>query len=262
MQLTSTRDVDSNLQRAADWTRRAADAGATFVVLPENYGFLGGDAELLPHAQPVDGGAFTAPLRAVAQERGIYVLAGSIPEQGPNAQHVYATSVLIGPQGQTVASYRKIHLFDVHMGEAQHRESQQIAPGNTPVLAHLGPAWPVGLSICYDLRFPELYRELVAQGARILSVPAAFTLHTGKDHWEALLRARAIENQCYVIAAGQFGRHNDKRATWGKSMVIDPWGSVLACAPEREDFVLARCSGAALEQIRAELPCLANRRLS
>lgn len=267
VQLTSSRDVDSNLQRAADWTRRAADAGATFVVLPENFGFLGGDAELLPYAQPVEGGAFTAPLRALAQERGIHVLAGSIPEVGPDAQHVYATSVLIGPAGQTLATYRKIHLFDVHMGEARHRESQQIAAGDTPVVGHVGNGkhqsadWPVGLSICYDLRFPELYRRLVRQGARLLTVPAAFTLHTGKDHWEPLLRARAIENQCYVVAAGQFGRHSEKRATWGKSMIVDPWGTVLACAPEREGFALARCEAEAQAQIRAELPCLANRRL-
>lgn len=263
VQLTSTRDVDSNLQRAADWTRRAAEAGASFVVLPENFGFLGGDAELLPHAQPVEGGAFTAPLRALAKERGIHVLAGSIPEQGPDAQHVYATSVLIGPAGQTLATYRKIHLFDVQMGEARHRESQQIAPGDTPVVGCVGKHgdWPVGLSICYDVRFPELYRQLVRQGARVLTVPAAFTLHTGKDHWEPLLRARAIENQCYVVAAGQFGRHSDKRATWGKSMIVDPWGTVLACAPEREGFVLASCDAEAQAQTRVELPCLANRRL-
>ena len=264
VQLTSTRDVESNLQRAVLWTRRAADAGATFVVLPENYGFLGGDAELLPHAQPVEGGEFTAPLRALAKERGICILAGSIPETGPDAQHVYATSVLIGSEGQTLATYRKIHLFDVQMGEAKHRESQQIAPGDAPVLGNVGKFadWPVGLSICYDVRFPELYRRLVSQGARLLTVPAAFTLHTGKDHWEPLLRARAIENQCYLVAAGQFGRHSDKRATWGKSMIVDPWGNVLACAPEREDFVLARCDAEAQAQIRAELPCLANRRLS
>lgn len=259
VQLTSTRDVESNLARALDWVRQAARAGADLVALPENFGFLGGDFEVLRFAQRVDDGPFTVPLRALAQELGIFIIAGSIPEIGPDPEHVYNTSVLIGPGGETCAMYRKIHLFDVALGEeARFVESQAVSRGAALALA---PAhgWQVGLSVCYDVRFPELYRGLVDLGAQILSIPAAFTLHTGKDHWEPLLRARAIENQCYVVAAAQFGRHNPQRVTWGKSMIIDPWGTPLATAPEREGFALAVCDATFQADVRRQLPCLANR---
>ena len=187
VQLTSTRDAEANLERAAFWIRQAAAAGADFIALPENYGFIGGEFESLRFAQGVDDGAFTAPLRSLARELGVTVLAGSIPEAGPDASHIYNTSVLIGPGGETLAAYRKIHLFDVELGgEARFRESQHVAHGSTPTVATV-QGWPVGLSVCYDLRFPELYRTLVSRGARLLCVPAAFTLHTGKDHWEPLL---------------------------------------------------------------------------
>ncbi len=261
VQLTSTSDVSANLQEAHAWSSRAADAGADLVCLPENFGFFGGDErQKLVHAQPVDG-PFTAPLRQLAKQRGIFVLAGSIPERGPDEEHVYNTSVLIGPDGGTVAAYRKIHLFDIDFGaRASWHESAHVTPGEGGVLASVRD-FVVGLSVCYDLRFPELYRRYSAAGARLLTVPSAFTLHTGKDHWEVLLRARAIENQCYVVAPGQFGEGAPGKVSWGKSMVIDPWGTLLAVAPERPGFALAVCDPDAQDAVRAKLPALQHRRL-
>jgi predicted amidohydrolase len=260
VQLTSTDDVQANLSRAAHWVRRAAAAGAELVALPENFGFLGGDFELLRFAQAVETSSFLLPLRELARELGICVVAGSIPEAGPDPQHVYNTSVLLGPAGETLATYRKIHLFDVGMGEATFSESQAVAPGSELVVQDV-QGWPCGLSICYDLRFPELYRGLSRRGARLLSIPSAFTLHTGKDHWEVLLRARAIENQAYVLAPAQWGRHNPKRVTWGKSMIVDPWGTPLCTVPEREGFAVATLDADAQAKIRADLPALQNTRL-
>jgi predicted amidohydrolase len=230
------------------------------VALPENFGFLGGDSEVLRFAQSVEDGPFLAPLRQLARELGIFIVAGSIPETGPDPQHVYNTSVLLGPAGETLAAYRKIHLFDVAMGEATHLESHAVTAG-TDLVVEPVHGWGCGLSICYDLRFPELYRGLATRGAHLLTVPAAFTLHTGKDHWEVLLRARAIENQAYVLAPAQWGRHNPKRVTWGKSLICDPWGTLLCVAPEREGFALAVLDAEAQGKVRADLPALQNRRL-
>jgi deaminated glutathione amidase len=231
------------------------------VCLPENFGFMGGEADKLAYAQDVEGGAFLAPMRALARKHGIGLLAGSIPERGPDATHVYNTSVLLGRDGETLAVYRKIHLFDVDFGRALAlRESKHVTPGSEPVLGRFD-GWGVGLTVCYDLRFPELYRRLVSLGAQMLFVPAAFTLHTGKDHWEVLLRARAIENQCFVVAPAQFGEHTPGRVSWGKAMVIDPWGAVLAVAPERPGLAVACVSLADELVVREKLPSLAHRRL-
>ncbi|MEZ4273508.1 MAG: carbon-nitrogen hydrolase family protein [Myxococcota bacterium] len=260
VQLTSTQDVEKNLSKSVSWVRRAAQHGAALIVLPENYGFLGRDEEKLQHAHSIEDGSFTAPLRSLAKELSVHILAGSIPETGPDAQHTYNTSVLIGPKGETAAIYRKVHLFDVDLADGtQLQESASVAPGDTAVVSNV-KGWTVGLSVCYDLRFPEYYRALLNQQAQILTVPAAFTLHTGKDHWDVLLRARAIENQCYVIASGQFGHHGDKRSSWGKSQIIDPWGTVLAMAPEREGFTMASLNASDQQRVRRELPCLGHRR--
>jgi predicted amidohydrolase len=260
VQLTSTADVDANLARVCALTRAAADAGAELIVLPENFGFLGEDHEKLAHAQPIDG-PFTAPLREVARQAGVFVVAGGIPEVGPDADHVYNTSVLIDPSGDTAATYRKIHLFDVDLADGTRiQESRHVAPGDSPVVG-TAREWSLGLTICYDLRFPELYRALVSSGADVLTVPAAFTLHTGKDHWQPLLRARAIENTCFVIAAAQTGRHSAARVSWGKSMIIDPWGTMLAVAPEGEGFALAVLDADALVRVRSQLPSLEHRKM-
>jgi predicted amidohydrolase len=261
VQLTSTEDVDANVSRAVALVERAAEAGARFIALPENYGFLGSEKGKLAHAQPVEGGGFTQGLREVASARSVFVLAGSIPETGPDPQHTYNTSVLIGPTGDTVASYRKIHLFDVALCDGgSFEESASVAAGDDPVVCEVD-GWRLGLTICYDLRFPELYRKLSELGVDAVTIPAAFTLHTGKDHWDVLLRARAIENQCFVVAPEQFGHHGGKRASWGKSQVIDPWGVQLAVAPEREGFVIARMEYDDLERARQQVPCLQHRRI-
>jgi deaminated glutathione amidase len=261
VQLTSTEDVAQNLARAVLFCERAIEAGAQLVTLPENFGFLGADADKLVHAQRIDDGAFLAPLRDLARTRRVHILAGSIPEIGPDAKHTYNTSVLVGPAGETAAVYRKIHLFDVDVPNGpSFRESASVAPGSEPVIADVR-GWAVGLSVCYDLRFPELYRLLVQRGARVLTVPAAFTLQTGKDHWDLLLRARAVENTSFVIASGQFGHHGGPRYSWGKSQVIDPWGTQLAVAPEREGFALAWLDPLDQERVRRMLPSLQHRRL-
>jgi deaminated glutathione amidase len=253
--------VARNLATATRLVSEAADAGARFVALPENFGFLSSDADVVHHAQSIDDGPFVAPLRNLARARTIYVLAGSVPERGPDAAHIYNTSVLIGPDGGSVAKYRKIHLFDVDLDDGTKlEESSTCAPGSELVTADID-GYCTGLSICYDLRFPELYRGLVSRGARVLTVPAAFTLHTGKDHWEMLLRARAIENQCYVVAPAQFGHHGGKRWSWGKAMVVDPWGTTLAVAPEGEGFVTARLSASSQDDVRRRLPALRHRKL-
>lgn len=260
IQITSTQEVSANLQRAEKLIRAAAAAGAELIALPENFAFMGAEREVLRFAQPISEHAFVAPLRQLASQLRVHILAGSVPETGPDAQHVYNTSVLIDAQGQTAAAYRKIHLFDVQAGAQVYQESAQVAPGSDlRAAAVLG--WHVGLSVCYDLRFPELYRGLSQGGAHLLTVPAAFTLHTGKDHWQPLLQARAIENQCYVLAPAQFGVHSAQRSTWGKSMIVDPWGTTLAVAPESEGFISARVDAAYLNDVRTRIPALTHRRL-
>lgn len=260
VQMTSNTDWESNLKRACMYVEQAANAGARLIMLPENFGFLGRENDKLPHAQEVDGGPFLEPLRELAQKHRLGILAGSIPEQGPDAQHVYNTSVMLGTSGETLASYRKIHLFDIDIpGEVSFKESSAVAAGETAVVVDF-EGWGIGLSVCYDLRFPHLYQALVDAGASILTVPAAFTLQTGKDHWEVLLRARAIENQCFVVAPNQFGHHSKGRASWGKSLIADPWGTVTALMPEKEGFMMAQLDPHELKRVRRGLPCLEHRR--
>ncbi len=258
-QLNSTEDRNANLKQARQLLERAAEAGADLAVLPEYVDYLGPTASE-PAPEPIDG-AFAQYFAAAARELRIGVLAGSFRETGPDPEHSYNTSPLFDRDGRLVAAYRKIHLYDVEIpGRVSFQESQRIAPGDQVVTADFEGV-RLGLSICYDLRFPELYRRLTAAGAQVLLVPAAFMLHTGRDHWEVLLRARAIENQCYVVAVGQIGDHKPGRTCYGRSMVIDPWGTVLAQAPDVIGVTVAEIDLDRLERIRAELPSFANRRL-
>jgi predicted amidohydrolase len=259
-QPNSRADRRTNLAAAGDLLTRAAAAGADLAVLPEYVDYLGRSAGE-PKPEPVDG-EFGEFFSAAARRLGIWVLAGSFHEVGPDAEHTYNTSLVFDRTGALAATYRKIHLYDVEIpGRVSYRESRSVAAGSEPVVVRVEGV-PVGLSICYDLRFPELYRHLtVVGGARVLAVPAAFMLHTGRDHWEVLLRARAIENQCFVVAAGQFGDHEPGRTCFGRSMVIDPWGTVLAQAPDALGIAVADLDFDRLATIRSELPSLANRRL-
>ncbi|MEV6851822.1 carbon-nitrogen hydrolase family protein [Actinoplanes sp. NPDC051411] len=259
-QLNSREDRAENLRVARDLLERAAAAGADLAVLPEYVDYLG-PGKTAPDPETIDG-EFARFFARAARELGIWVHAGSFHEAGPDAEHTYNTTLIFDPGGSLTASYRKIHLYDVEIaGRVSYQESRTVAPGSETVVAEIGGV-RTGLSICYDLRFPELYRRLAVEGdARVLVVPAAFMMHTGRDHWEVLLRARAIENQCYVVAAGQIGDHEPGRTCFGRSMVIDPWGTVLAQAPDAIGIVTADLDFSRLEKIRSELPSLANRRL-
>ncbi len=253
----SSAEPERNRRTAEALVRRAAAAGARLVVLPEKWPFLHGP-RTLEGAEPLDGPSIAA-VRAWAAELGIAVVAGSLLEAVNGDARARNTSVLVRPDGSVAAVYRKIHMFDVDVGGVAYRESAATAPGDEVVVADaLGHR--IGMSVCYDLRFPELYRRLADGGAEIIAVPAAFTTVTGRDHWEPLLRARAIENQAFVIAAGQQGRHDDGTETHGRSMVVDPWGIVLAQAPDGEGLAVADLDFARLHEIRAHLPALRHRR--
>jgi deaminated glutathione amidase len=259
-QMISGPDRMKNLEVATRLVRRAAERGATLVGLPENVAWMGSEKDRPGAAERLDGPTLTR-FAELARELRIHLLAGSIMESGAPAGRVYNTSVLLGPDGQRLALYRKIHLFDAEVGDgATYRESDTVAPGDTPVTAET-PVGTVGLTICYDLRFPELYRALSRAGATVLTVPAAFTLMTGKDHWEVLLRARAIENQAYVLAPAQGGRHTDQRVTYGHAMVVDPWGLVVARASDGEGLAIAEVDTELLARVRRNLPALRHRRL-
>jgi len=259
-QLTTTRDVEQSFAAAEDVVQQAAEAGAKLVVLPENVHFMGSEAEKLKLAEKIDGPSFQR-LGALAKKHGIWLLGGTLPEKAETENLAYNTSTLFDPEGVLRARYRKIHLFDVALGEgATHMESASVAPGTNAVVADtdLGK---IGMTVCYDLRFPPLFRAMFRAGAEIITVPAAFTVPTGRDHWEVLLRARAIENQCYVIAAGQFGANTDNRRTYGRSMIINPWGTVLAVAPDQIGIALAHIDLAQVKAFRTKLPCGVHERL-
>jgi predicted amidohydrolase len=262
VQLTSTDDLASNLAAAEHWVRQAAERGAELVALPENFAYLRREGGGFPHAQGLDG-EIVAHCRALARELEVRIVAGSFAERIPDQTRVHNTSVSISPDGKLDGVYRKIHLFDVDLGDAgggTYAESASVAPGEEVVVVPT-PFGGIGLSICYDLRFPELYRELAARGAHFVTVPSAFTPHTGKDHWEVLLRARAIENQVFVIAPAQCGRHSADRSSHGRSLVIDPWGVVLAQLGDQPGVALADCALDELERVRESLPALRHRRL-
>lgn len=263
VQLTCTSDEARNLAAAERLIRRAARHGASFVATPENTNYLGPHPEKVRRAEPL-GGPMLARFGALAAELGIHLLIGSVNERADDPTRCHNTSVLFGPDGRVLASYRKIHLFDVDVSDdVRFLESDTVVPGTEPVVAATALG-EIGLSICYDLRFPELYRALVDRGARMLTIPSAFTLTTGKDHWEPLVRARAIETQCWVIAPGQVGRHDDGglRASWGHSMIVDPWGAVVGMAPDGEGLALAEIDLERVERTRTGMPVRSHRRLA
>jgi predicted amidohydrolase len=256
VQLNSTDDRERNLAAAERLVRGAADDGAGLVVLPEKWNLLGGGERLLAGAEPLDGPSLTAA-REWARELGIHLLAGSISaDAGEKAQN---TSVLIGPDGSDLAVYRKIHMFDVEVEGVTYRESEFEQAGGEIASAAVGE-FDLGLTICYDLRFPELYRILALRGVRVIAVPSAFTSATGRQHWEVLLRARAIENQVFVIAANQVGEAPPHYDSYGHSSIVDPWGEILAVARGGEGFVTADLDFDAQDRVRDSLPSLANRR--
>jgi predicted amidohydrolase len=258
VQLTSGPDVSSNLERATRWIGEAARRGAELALLPENFAFMGAhERDKFAIAESLDaGGPILTAMREAARRHRISLVLGGFPEKATET-HVHNTAIHLDAAGEIQAVYRKIHLFDVDIPDgATYRESASVAPGGEPVVSG-----DLGLSVCYDVRFPELYRELARRGARILTVPAAFTLHTGRDHWHVLLRARAVENLCYVLAAAQYGRHNAKRVTYGHSMIIDPWGIVLAEVGDHEGVAVAEIDFAHQDKLRRELPSLNHRRL-
>jgi deaminated glutathione amidase len=257
VQLNSNGDKGRNLATAERLVRGAAADGAEFVALPEKWNLLGGGEELVAGAEPLDGPSLSAA-RGWARDLGIHLLAGSISERGGEGEKASNTSVLIDPQGEDLAVYRKIHMFDVDAGGVSYRESEFERPGAEPVVAQVAEL-TAGLTVCYDLRFPELFRILALRGARLIAVPSAFTLATGRDHWEVLLRARAIENQLFVLAPNQVGEAPPHYSSFGRSLIVDPWGVVLATAPDEECFVAAELDFAALERVREQLPSLANR---
>ena len=259
-QMTSGADKAKNLEVAVRLIRKAAKSGARFIGLPENFSWMGPEAERAENAEGLDGPTL-ATMATMAREFEVTLLAGSVLETGAPGGRLYNTSALFGPDGARLAVYRKMHLFDVEVGDGQtYRESAAVAPGEEVVVAE-APLGPVGLSVCYDVRFPELYRALSARGAVLLTVPAAFTLATGKDHWEVLLRARAIENLAYVLAPAQQGRHLKDRMTWGHALVVDPWGLVIARCSEGEGVALGEFDPELLARARRSLPALQHRRL-
>lgn len=260
VQLTSTDDLEANLQAARERVAEAAERGAEFIALPENFAYLRREGLPIPCAQRLDG-EIVSTVRELAHSHGVWLLGGTFPEIMDAGDRVHNTSVLVRPDGEIEAVYRKIHLFDVDLGEdARFTESLTVAPGDEVVVAKT-PFGGVGLSVCYDVRFPELYRSMADRGMTVACVPAAFAPQTGKDHWEVLLRARAIENQAFVVAPAQCGRHSEERVSYGRSMIINPWGLVLAQAADQPGVIVADCDLDDLERIRGGLPALEHRRL-
>ena len=248
-----------NVDKAERLVGRAAATGADVVVLPEKWNALGSAETLRANAEPLEGGETVAAMSRWAREHAITLVGGSITERRQGRTKLSNTCLVFGPGGDVVATYRKIHMFDVEVGGHVYRESEAEEPGDATLVCE-AEGWRVGLSVCYDLRFPELYRILALEGAELVTVPAAFTLFTGKDHWELLLRARAVENQCYVAAANEWGTHEGGKASYGRSMIVDPWGVVLAQAADEDTVIAAEIDRMRLRRIRETLPSLDHRR--
>jgi deaminated glutathione amidase len=261
VQLNSTEHADRNLAAAEDLVRQAAADGAKLVLLPERADVRGDNTDYARAAAPVEEHPTVQWAQRIARELAIDLIPGSFVELRPGHDKHSNTSVHVGPDGEVKAVYRKIHLFDVEVGEREYLESDTQEPGDEIVVSELADGTGIGLTICYDLRFPELYRIQAIRGARVVTVPANFTRVTGEAHWEVLLRARAIENQAFVIAAAQVGDHpHDMGDTYGNSMIVDPWGTVLARLDERrEGFVISDLDYGKQDDLRAKLPSLANR---
>jgi deaminated glutathione amidase len=263
IQMTSSHIVADNLAVAGDLLREAKELGADVACLPENFSFIGlRDADKLEVAEPDGEGAVQSFLSETARKLKMWILGGTIVLRGDTDRRVANSSLLIDAAGRRVARYDKIHLFDVTIPgrDEQYRESTHVTPGRDPVIADT-PVGKLGLSVCYDMRFPELYRELVSQGAEWLAMPAAFTVPTGRAHWETLLRARAIENLCYVVAPAQTGTHTSGRETYGDSIIVDYWGQVLSRLAKGTGVITADIDLAKEAETRARFPALDNRQL-
>lgn len=262
IQLNSTPEMEHNLARARALIEEAAANGARLIALPEHFAYLGPEDRQPPSAQSLEG-PLVSQFRELARKLAVFVLLGSFPELPPGADRPFNTSLLLSPEGEILAAYRKLHLFDVDIAQGpRYQESRGIRAGEKLAVTPLpGTPFTGGLAICYDLRFPELFRALSAQGADLFFLPAAFTLTTGRDHWEVLVRARAIENQAYVIASAQWGQHSPGRRSYGRSLIVDPWGLILAQAPDAEGIIYAHLDHQRLTRLRRELPCLRHRRL-
>ena len=259
VQMTSGQDKTRNIEKASQLISEAAARGAQFIALPELFPCIGDPATIVASAESVPG-PISETMSELARELGVTLLAGSLAERCAKTKKVYNTSLLFSPSGEQIACYRKIHLFDVELPNGVvFRESGYMEAGSHIVTADT-VAGRVGLATCYDLRFPELFRRLVTLGSRCVVLPAAFTAATGRDHWQVLLRARAIENQVFVIAPNQFGQHTPTIVSYGRSMIVDPWGTVLATATDGEGIVTAEIDPDALAQVRSRLPALAHRR--
>jgi predicted amidohydrolase len=259
VQLNATEDTDRNLTIADRLVRGAAGQGVELVVLPEKWSVLGTADQIAAGAQPLDGGCITWA-RGIAREFGIDLVVGSIAELVEGREKTSNTSVHVAPDGELRAVYRKIHMFDVEVDGTVYAESEREQPGGEVTVSELGNGAVLGMSICYDVRFPELYQALAARGAEVITVPAAFTLPTTRDHWELLLRARAIETQSFVIGANQIGKHPGGYRSGGRSMIVDPWGLVLATAADAETTIVADLDFAILRDVRRRLPSLTHRR--
>ena len=259
VQLNSTEDPDRNLQAADRLVREAAARGAQLVVLPEKWTVLGTPEQIAAGAQPLDGPAGHWS-QATARELGIDLVAGSILERIDGQEKFSNTSLHIGRDGELRGVYRKLHMFDVEVDGVVYAESAHEQAGDEIVVSELAGGITLGMSICYDVRFPELYRQLAIRGAEVLAIPSAFTLATTRDHWEILVRARAIENACFVIAPNQIGQHPPGNRSGGRSLIVDPWGLVLATAPDTEGVIVAELDFEVLRDVRRRLPALAHRR--
>jgi deaminated glutathione amidase len=258
VQLNSTDDKERNTATADRLVRDAAADGADLIVLPEKFNVLGEHDDYVAGAEPLDGPTISWA-RDTARELGVDLVAGSIVERREGHEKLGNTSVHVGPDGEVKGVYRKIHMFDVVVGGIEYRESASEEPGDEIVLSEAAGGVPLGLTVCYDLRFPELFRILAIRGARVITLPAAFTKVTGRAHWEILVRARAIENQSFVVAADQIGTHPPDKESFGGSMIVDPWGEMLARAPDEECFIAAHLDFARQDEVRDTLPSLANR---
>ena len=263
IQMVSTPNLNENLEVAARLIKAAAESGAQLAVLPEYFCLMGlKDTDKVNAREAAGSGPIQERLAAIAQDNKIFLVAGTIPLEAKESNKVLNTSLVFNPLGKQIARYDKIHLFGFQTETERYEESETIAAGSQPgqfAIKLNEVDWRFGLSICYDLRFPELYRSLGQVDCHI--IPAAFTYTTGKDHWEILLRARAIENQCYVLASAQGGVHLNQRRTWGESMLIDPWGGILSQLPEGEGFIQGTLSKDKLKEVRSKLPALKHRKL-
>ncbi|MEI3611893.1 carbon-nitrogen hydrolase family protein [Pseudogracilibacillus sp. SO30301A] len=260
IQLNPQDNKEENILSALQYVREAANNGAEFIVLPEYVDFMGEESKKVMLGETIPGPTSNA-FASVAKEYNIYLLCGSILEKADD-KRVYNSSMLINGNGEIIATYRKLHLYDaIFEGRYTIKESDTIKPGKDVVTADTDFG-TVGMTICYDIRFPELFRSLALRGSKVIFVPAAFPLYTGAHHWEILLRARAIENQCYIVAAGQFGIAPPDHVEFGNSMIIDPWGTVLARAPEKEAIIIENLDLGYIDQVRGKIPCFNHRRPS